>query len=184
MPSADHPTPQAPKTPPPPAPREAPAQASPEAGPPTRQGRWMSHTARTTALLAVLAALSSAQYAGENSRTILAQAEASDSWSYYQGKSIKKQLREDRHQLLEALAISQPDRQAAFAKLEEEQVAEAKRYELELGEIKARAEALEAEKARHQSRSARFQYAFISLQAGVVLSTVAASSRRRSIWIA
>src|SRR3954470_9450363 len=65
---------------------------------------WLDHAARTTAVLAVLAAVSSGQYASQFSQTILAQAEASDQWSYYQAKSIKRHLVGAQAELAAALA--------------------------------------------------------------------------------
>ena len=69
---------------------------------------WVDHAARTTAVLAVLAAVSSGQYANQFSRTILAQAEASDQWSFYQAKSIKRHLVQAQAELLTALAATAP----------------------------------------------------------------------------
>src|SRR3954463_2976562 len=69
---------------------------------------WVDHAARTTAVLAVLAAVSSGQYANQFSRTILAQAEASDQWSYYQAKSIKRYLVAGQVDLLKAMAVTSP----------------------------------------------------------------------------
>jgi hypothetical protein len=148
-----------------------------------RQHRWMDHVARTTAVLAVLAAVSSGQYAGQFSRTILAQAEASDQWSYYQAKSIKKHLSEGQLEIATAMAAGRPELAGALSQLQANEKKNAKKYEEELGRIKAQAEATEELKRKHQKQGDRFQYAFVVLQAGVVLSTIAASARRRELWI-
>jgi len=158
------------------------AQAAAEADA-ARRG-WFDHVARTTAVLAVLAAVSSGQYANQFSRTILAQAEASDQWAYYQAKSIKKNIQAGQLEMERALTAGRPELAAGMAQLEAQSTAATKRYDAELAEIKARAETLDAEKALHQKQGDRFQYAFVVLQAGVVLSTIAASARRRELWIA
>jgi hypothetical protein len=145
---------------------------------------WMDHAARTTAVLAVLAALSSGQYAGQFSRTILAQAEVTNQWSYYQAKSIKRSLQQGQLDVVKAMALGRPDLEAAVKGLEEQTLAKVKKYEAELTEIKLQAESTEREKVLHQEQGERFQIAFILLQVGVVLSTVAASAKRRSFWIA
>src|SRR5437016_14380984 len=75
---------------------------------------WIDHAARTTAVLAVLAAVSSGQYANQFSRTILAQAEASDQWSYFQAKSIKRHIVTGQVELLKALATTAPQAAAAL----------------------------------------------------------------------
>src|SRR5882762_10378343 len=136
--------------------------------------RWTDHVARTTAVLAVLAAVASGAYASQFSHTILAQTEASDQWSYYQAKSIKRHISTGQLELERALAAGRPDLSPALAQLE---------AGAELAEIKARAETLDAAKARHQKQGDRFQYAFVVLQAGVVLSTIAASAGRKELWL-
>ena len=97
---------------------------------------WIDQAARTTAVLAVLAAVSSGQYANQFSHTILAQAEASDQWSYYQAKSIKRHLVNAQIETLTALARTSPQAAADLEKL----------------------------------------------QAGVVLCTIASSSKRKELW--
>jgi Tfp pilus assembly protein PilE len=145
---------------------------------------WTDHVARTTAVLAVLAAVASGSYANQFSRTILAQAEASDQWSYYQAKSIKKSIRAGQVEMERALVAARPELAQAVARFETSSAVEATRYEVELAEIKAKADTLEATKVLHQKQGDRFQYAFVVLQAGVVLSTIAASARRKQIWLA
>ncbi len=145
---------------------------------------WTDHAARTTAVLAVLAAVASGQYANQFSHTILAQTEASDQWSYYQAKSIKKHIQTGQLEMERALATGRPELASAMARLEASASAAARKYDAELAEIKAHAATIDAAKARHQKQGDRFQYAFVVLQAGVVLSTVAASARRRELWLA
>src|SRR5712691_8380506 len=118
-----------------------------------------------------------------SSRTPSSQTEASDQWSYYQAKSIKKHINTGQLEMERALAAGRPDLALALAQLEAGAAAAAKRYDAELAEIKGRAETLDAAKARHQKQGDRFQYAFVVLQAGVVLSTIAASARRRELWL-
>lgn len=133
-------------------------------------------------MLAVLAAVSSGQYANQFSRTILAQAEASDHWSYYQAKSIKRHLVGAQVELLQAMETTSPQAADALAKLRARDSAEVARYERELNEARAKAESIEAQKRLHERQGNWFQGAFIILQAGVVLCTVAASSRRKELW--
>ena len=144
---------------------------------------WVDHAARTTAVLAVLAAVSSGQYANQFSRTILAQAEASDQWSYYQAKSIKRHIVAGQVELLRALATTAPQAQAALDKLQADDVASVKKYEQELAEAKIKAVKIETDKRLHERQGNWFQGAFIILQAGVVLCTIASSSRRKELWV-
>jgi hypothetical protein len=143
---------------------------------------WVDHAARTTAVLAVLAAVSSGQYANQFSRTILAQAEASDQWSFYQAKSIKRHLVTAQIELLQAMAASSPQAAAELDKLRSRDAAESARYEKEIADALVKARSIEAAKVLHQRQGNWFQGAFIVLQAGVVLCTVAASARRKELW--
>ena len=153
------------------------------AGEAAHKRHWVDHAARTTAVLAVLAAVSSGQYANQFSRTILAQAEASDQWSYYQAKSIKRHIVGGQVELLRALATTAPQAQAALEKLQADDAASVKKYDQELAEAKLKAVKIEADKRLHQQQGNWFQGAFIILQAGVVLCTIAASSRRKELWV-
>ena len=145
--------------------------------------RWHEHIPRTTAALAVLAAVSSGQYTGQFSRTILAQAEVSDKWSYYQAKSIKRHLTQSQVEFSRALAQGHPEMMVQLADFEAKNVDTAKKYDADLAQIQVEARKLEEEKLRHEKQGDRFQFAFVILQMGVVLSTVAASARRRELWI-
>src|SRR5437660_3995734 len=101
---------------------------------------WIDHAARTTAVLAVMAAVSSGQYANQFSRTILAQAEASDSWSYYQAKSIKRHIVEGQIALLTAMALTDPNAAAQLQKLQQDDIAAVKRYQAEMDELKVKSQ--------------------------------------------
>src|SRR5213592_2167767 len=93
---------------------------------------WIDHAARTTAVLAVLAAVSSGQYANQFSRTILAQAEASDQWEYYQAKSIKRHIVNGQVELLKALETTAPQAADGLRKLQADDVAAVKKYDQEM----------------------------------------------------
>src|SRR3954467_4627 len=143
---------------------------------PRRQ--WVDHAARTTAVLAVLAAVSSGQYANQFSRTILAQAEATDQWNYYQAQSIKRHIVAGQASLLQALALTRPEAAPQLNSLQTEDQEAVKKYERELAEAKTKAESVEAMRRLHEKQGNWFQGAFIVLQAAVVLCTIAASSKR------
>jgi hypothetical protein len=146
--------------------------------------KWVDQAARTTAVLAVLAAISSGQYANQFSHTILAQAEASDEWSFYQAKSIKRHLVNGQAELAAALeVVTKTDPAEKLEAWRQQNAAETRRYDAELAGIKSKAEAIEAKKIKHGQQGFWFQIAFAVLQAGVVLSTIAASSRRRELWV-
>ncbi len=161
------------------APADAPHSSFGEA---SSRRHWLDHVPRTTAVLAIVAAVSSGQYANQFSRTILAQAEASDQWSFYQAKSIKRHLVNSQIEMLQALSKTRPEAAPELAKLEESDRGMVRKYETELAAAKVTADAMVADKDKHQKQGDRFQLAFIILQAGVVLSTIAASAKRKELW--
>jgi len=169
-------------------PAEPLSSSAPSAHPATSIGdaasrrHWVDHAARTTAVLAVLAAVSSGQYANQFSRTILAHAEARDQWSNYQAKSIKRHVVAGQVELLRAMATATPQAATALDKLQHDDAAAVARYEQELAEALVKARTIETEKTLHQRQGNWFQGAFIILQAGVVLCTVAASAKRKELW--
>jgi hypothetical protein len=159
------------------------AHTSTSIGEAAHKRHWLDHAARTTAVLAVLAAVSSGQYANQFSRTILAQAEASDQWSYYQAKSIKRHLVASQTELLTALSLTRPEAASQINKLQADDVEAGKKYDRELAEARTKAESIEATKRLHEKQGNWFQGAFIVLQAGVVLCTIASSSKRKELWV-
>jgi hypothetical protein len=165
------------------APNAPAAHPSTSIGEAAHKRHWIDHAARTTAVLAVLAAVSSGQYANQFSRTILAQAEATDQWNYYQAKSIKRHLVGSQSELLTALALTRPESATQLDKLQTEDVALGKKYDRELAELKSQALKTESVRRLHEKQGDWFQGAFIVLQAGVVLCTIASSSKRKELWI-
>src|SRR5947208_2490265 len=106
------------------------------------RSRWVVYLSFSTALIAVLAAvaaLESGSYSNEallqKNEALLAQAKASDQWSYYQAKSVKATVYATQ---AESSKSSNPD----FAKKAQ---AEADRYALEEQEIRKTATELEKE---------------------------------------
>jgi hypothetical protein len=152
--------------------------------------RLISAIAVTTAALAVCAALSSllAGRAAHHSLAELNQAAieqnlASDQWNFYQAKGIKRHVFETQRDVLRL----QPGPEAA------QRVAvynkEIKRYATEQQDImkdaKAREHERDAAKAvaqRYDERYQRLSLSVASFQIAIVVCSVAAIIRRRSLW--
>src|SRR5205085_8278518 len=127
--------------------------------------------------------VASSQYALQISRAILAQAEASDEWSHYSAKSIKKHLTGNQLELLSALTVTNPQIKEQLGALVAEAEVESRRYDREARDIQRKAEGMDENKRRFGKKGDRFQYAFVMLQAGVVLCTIASSSRKKAPWL-
>src|ERR1043165_10040448 len=92
--------------------------------------RWEDWITKTTAVLAVFAALSSGQWGAANLKAILEQGKVDDGWSYYQSKSIKNHLAEHMQELAGAMASDHPPaagKESALEKYRAKMEAEVKR---------------------------------------------------------
>jgi hypothetical protein len=146
--------------------------------------RWIS---LTTALLAALAAVASLRAGATVNEALLLkteatqlQAEASDSWAFYQAKGIKA-----------AVARADIDTWSAAGKTAPAAVAaSAARYVTEQDSIRRGAEAKEHERdvRNHQAdhlleQHHRFAYAVAFFQIAIALGAVAALTRVRLVWV-
>lgn len=147
---------------------------------------WEDWIARTTAVLAVFAALSSGQWGASNLRAILEQGKVDDGWSYYQAKSIKNHLADHMQSLAAAMAADRPaadGKESALVKYRAEMEAESKRLSTEKATIEQEVHGYEAARDAFVERSFWFEIAFACLQAGVVLSTIAAAAKKKGLWL-
>src|SRR5215470_6723794 len=149
---------------------------------------WIVYLSFSTALIAVLAAiaaLESGTFANEalvqKNEALLAQAQASDQWAYYQAKSVKAAIYSSQ---AAAAQSSNPD----LAKKAQQQ---ADRYSKEEEEISKSAKEREKEVAEKGELSAismehhhRFAYSVTMFQISIALAAVAALSRQKGVWFA
>jgi len=147
--------------------------------------RWLDWATRTTAILAVIAALSSGRWGASNLQAILEQGKVNDTWSYFQAKSIKEHGAEQMRDLVKALGSDRPgDRTAAMQTLERQFADEAQRekHEKELREEDAHK--FERRRDMLVERGFWFEMSFTALQLGVVLCTIASGAKRKTLWVA
>jgi hypothetical protein len=144
--------------------KDAPAKPSPMEG-------WIT---RTTAILAVLAALSSGQWGTSNLKAILEQGKVNDTWAYYQSKSIKGHIATDTGELAKALHAD-PE---IVDKLEKE----AKKADEDKSKAQAEAEGYQKTRDTMVQRSFWFEISFACIQLGVVICTIAAAKRSKGLW--
>ena len=147
------------------------------------KSRWEDWITKTTAVLAVFAALSSGQWGASNLKAILEQGKVDDGWSYYQAKSIKSHLAEHMQGLAGAMAADRPGADAALLKYRAEMEGEAKRLSEEKAKIEKEVHDYEIARDSYIERSFWFEIAFACLQAGVVLCTIAAASKKKGLWM-
>ncbi len=144
---------------------------------------WEDWITKTTAVLAVFAALSSGQWGASNLKAILEQGKVDDGWSYYQAKSIKNHLAEHMQGLAGAMAAERPGAEGALLKYRAEMEAEATRLAEEKATIESQVHGYERARDAYVERSFWFEIAFACLQAGVVLCTIAAAAKKKGLWM-
>ena len=136
-----------------------------------REG-WTRYVSLMIVLLAVATAIGSLKAGGFSSRVMLNQAQASDTWAFYQAKSIKRHIAE-----LATRTAAAPENAAHAAE-------EAARYQKEEGEVQAHARALEAERDAAARHGKPLGFAIASLQIAIALASVCLITKRKPLWAA
>ena len=148
--------------------------------------KWQGWLALSTAIMAVLAALTTLYMGKYSSRAIMAQGQESDQWAYYQAKSIKGHTFEVNQKVLELQYLAQKgmpaDVAAEYQKTMKKYSDEIKRYDGEKKEIKDKAEGIAKVKLKAQEMGGDFAYALIFLQIALMLSSIASLTKRHYLW--
>lgn len=135
-----------------------------------------------TALILAICATFASLYAGANaSKGILAQSQASDSWAYYQAKSIKQTVYESELAMLEIDPPANTD-PAKLAELKKNYSDTITRYDAEQEEIKASAQAKEADRDHFLALNKGFAGALTYLQIAILLVSLATLIKLIYFW--
>ena len=152
----------------------------------TKPERWISWVALATALMAVFAAITTLYLGKYTSRAILNQGQETNQWAHYQSKSIKSYIYEVQKQKLELEMMQTAGKPKAvmdkYSKLVNDYDKQIKRYEAEKSEIKTQAEAIAKSKEDAQARAGNFGYGLIFLQIAIMLSSIAALTKRKPLF--
>src|SRR5256714_5562939 len=130
---------------------------------------WISWVALSTAILAVLAAITGLLSGKHANEAMMSQIEASDQWNYYQAKSIKASVLDAKIAL--AAAPNEADR------------AKATRYEEEQAEIKSEAEQKEKEAKSNFHQHEVFARGVTMFQIAIAIAAISALTKKRRFWI-
>jgi len=153
-----------------------------ETGEQSRNPRWMVYLSLATALMAVLAAISSLKAGAhsneaifEKNEAVLHQSQASDQWSFYQAKGIKATI-------LKAQSQSLP---SASSDLAQRLAQQAEHFTQEQANIERAARELEKRVAENNQRATvhidhhhRFAISVTVFQVAIALCAIAALTRR------
>lgn len=147
----------------------------------------MSWVALATAIMAVLAAVTTLYMGKYSSRAILNQGQETSQWAYYQAKSIKSYIYEIQKQELQLeMQLLKSGQQGPivekYHKIMSDYDEQIKRYDREKDEIKVRADALAKSKEDAQTRAGNFGYALIFLQISIMLSSISALTKKKPLF--
>jgi hypothetical protein len=136
----------------------------------------------TIALLAVVTAVTNSLEQVEagaaivdSSRAVLAQNQASDSWAYYQSKSLKKHLY--------GIAADTPSANAdRYKKTSAKESADSDAAQTTAKSFEKKRDDLMEDVEKHEHRHHRLTFAAMLLEMGIAISTIAIITRKRWPW--
>jgi hypothetical protein len=128
--------------------------------------------ALSSAILAVLAAVSALMAGHYANEAMLEQIHASDNWSFFQAKSIKATVLQSKVELLTGLGKSSGA--GDDAKIEQ--------YAKEQKDISKKAKELEAESQHHMNQHQVLARTVTLLQISIALSAIAVLTRKKPLW--
>ena len=137
--------------------------------------------------MAVFAAITTLYVGKYSAKAILFQGQETNQWGYYQAKSIKGYLYETQLERLDLERLGDGQKTSGEAsKKREKTIAHytetIQRYDKEKAEIKGKAEEFAKQKIIAQDRAGNFGYSLIFLQAAIMLSSVAALTKKKPLW--
>ncbi|MGZ3418285.1 MAG: DUF4337 domain-containing protein [Polyangiales bacterium] len=133
---------------------------------------WVMAVALSSALIAVLAALSALLAGHYANEAMLEQMKASDGWAYFQAKSIKANVLQTKVDLLTALGKEVSAKDA-------EKIAE---YGKEQKEIEEHAKHEEHASEGHMQRHSVLARAVTVFQIAIALSAIAVLTKKKQVW--
>jgi hypothetical protein len=150
-----------------------------EAAERAKESRQLAPVSLTMAILAVLVATVSLLGHRAHTEEILLQTRATDQWSYYQAKNMRRNNLEALDDVLTALENTKADRaqqvQDRFHK-------EIEKYRDQQKEIQDEARGLETEVQRTSRRADRFDLGEVFLEIALVVTSITLLTEKRAYW--
>ncbi len=143
--------------------------------------------ALTTAIFAVILAISSLGGNNAMKEMLLAQQQASDQWAFYQAKALREHFYRGQKMKLELDLLEKetlkPEIKRRYEELLKKMTEEEVRYDAEKKQIEQEAKHLEHERDANRDKDPYFDYAEVLLQIAIVLSSIAILAHSRRIFI-
>ena len=138
-----------------------------------KEGRtWILAVALSTAILAVLAAITSLLAGHYANEAMIEQIRAADQWAYYQAKGIKSTVLESKMELLATLG-------KAGSETDDEK---AKEYKAQQKEIQEKAEEKERSSESHLRRHNTLAKAVTLFQIAIAVAAISVLTKRKAMW--
>ncbi len=152
-----------------------------------RSKRFTKRIALTTAIYAVVLAITSVGGNNTMKEMLLAQQTTSDQWSYYQAKALRQTFYRIQRlnleaELLDRASSMKPQARARFQDTIKEMSAEESRYGAEKKEIEGEARKAEHERDIAKRRDPYFDFAEALLQISIVMASIAILSTSRPVF--
>jgi hypothetical protein len=130
---------------------------------------WISWVALSTAILAVLAAISGLLSGKHANEAMMSQIQASDQWGYYQAKSIKAAILEAKTTLASEATAGDKEKAA--------------QYQEEQAEIKREAEHKQEEARANFHQHEVYARSVTMFQIAIAIAATPALTKRRRFWL-
>jgi hypothetical protein len=134
----------------------------------------------TMAILAVLVASVSLMGHRAHTEEILNQTKATDQWSYYQAKDIRRRSYE---LFLDEISVFSLQNSEQVQKIKEKYAKEVERYKDEQKDIQSEAKNAENEVLTEQRRADRFDLGEVMLEAALVICSITLLTRKKIFWL-
>ena len=143
--------------------------------------------ALTTAIFAVLLAITSLGGNNAMKEMLLSQQQASDQWAFYQSKALREHLYKTNGlriemDLLERGAGMNPETKKRYETMLKNMRAEETRFGEEKKKIEEEAKQLETERDKNRSKDPYFDFAEVLLQISIVLASISILAASRQIF--
>jgi|HubBroStandDraft_6_1064221.scaffolds.fasta_scaffold279890_2 hypothetical protein len=137
------------------------------------RGGWISRVAVSSAILAVLAAITALLASHHSDEAILEQMKATDQWSYYQAKSIK-------------LAVLQNDldqRKDDGKPIPADRSSKVPEYQSEMSEIQNKGKELEESSEGHMQHHVWLARGVTAFQIAIAMGAISVLAKRPKLWV-
>ena len=153
----------------------------------SRAKTFTKRVALTTAIFAVLLAITSLGGNNATKELLLSQQQASDQWTFYQSKVLREHLYKSNGLLIEAgllerSAAMRPEAKKKYEMMLKDMRAEEARYGEEKKKIEAEAKQLEASRDMNLSKDPYFDYAEVLLQISIVMASISILAVSRQVF--